>query len=191
MKLHVWCELSDKLFNTIWQIYGQKQRRAITILFCGRGTLLNYLSILSIFWKFPDQEIKVFFTFLNVFFSRILMPCSPHVPAAALRDLDLDLWQGTADYLVLPGLWLPLVTRSRLRHPLAAMKASQPSDKYGFHYCVYSDYFFNFLRVRQVTDMHINHPGLLLFMLTVMVSEREDYRLKFVYLLPAGGRQVG
>ena len=71
------------------------------------------------------------------------------------------------------------------------MKASQPSDKYGFHYCVYSDYFFNFLRVRQVTDMHINHPGLLLFMLTVMVSEREDYRLKFVYLLPAGGRQVG
>ena len=28
-------------------------------------------------------------------------------------------------------------------------------------------------------------------MSTVMVSEREDYRLKFVYLLPAGGRQVG
>ena len=28
-------------------------------------------------------------------------------------------------------------------------------------------------------------------MLTMMVSEREDYRLKCVYLLPAGGRQVG
>ena len=28
-------------------------------------------------------------------------------------------------------------------------------------------------------------------MLTVMVSDLEDYRLKFVYLLPAGGRQVG
>ena len=32
--------------------------------------------------------------------------------------------QGTADYLVLPGLWLPLVTRSRLLHPLAAMTIS-------------------------------------------------------------------
>ena len=147
MKLHVWCELLDKLFNTIWQIYGQKH------------SLHSWLCF---------------------FFQRFLMPCSPHVPVAALRDLDLDLWQGTADYFVLPALWLPLVTRSRLRHPLASMKASQPSDKYGFHYCVYSDYFFNFLRVCQVTDMHINHPGLLFFMLTVMVSEREDYRLNWI-----------
>ena len=130
---HKGCELSDKLVNTFWQIYVQKQRRAITILFCDRWTSLNYLLIFSIFWKYPNQEIKVFFTFLKDFFSKILRPCSLHVPAAALRDLDLDLWQGTADYLVLPGLWLPLVTRSPLRHPLAAMKASQPSDKYGFH----------------------------------------------------------
>ena len=34
--------------------------------------------------------------------------------------------------------------------------------------------------------MHINHP-----VLTVMVSERKDYSLKFVNLVSAGGRQVG
>ena len=35
---------------------------------------------------------------------------------------------GTADYFVLPGLWLPLVTRSRLLHPLAAMTGDFPSQ---------------------------------------------------------------
>ena len=54
---------------------------------------------------------------------------------------------------------------------------------------VYSDYFFKFLYVRQVTDMPINHPRV--FLCYVLVSDRQDFHLKFVYLLPAGGRQVG
>ena len=47
---------------------------------------------------------------------------------ASLGLNGLTHGQGTADYFVIPGLWLPLVTRSRLLHPLAAM-----TIEYGFH----------------------------------------------------------
>ena len=119
MKLHIWCELSDKLVNTIWQIYGQKQRRAITILFCGRGTLLNYLSILSTFWKFPDQEIKVFFTFMKVFFSKIFKPLFSSCPSSSLA------WSGarfTNDFL--PAIQIRWKLRLVIT-PLLAIRSQQ------------------------------------------------------------------